>query len=137
MTYKTETARPQTSNEAAVLHSEAEELSELIHKTFSVGEKVLETEEKKEEANKTIETSNSQPEEQITRLKYEELIFKDINGDFDQELFDGEVNLEDLDSFEKTLQKLTQIRANAQKLSDKDRRDLAAKIALSFLGEDE
>lgn len=101
----------------------------------------------KETFNKDADNSKTSPntsnksngnqnpnEKKVSNLNF---LLEDMNKLFGlEEELDQEAEDSELKNFEKALQEITQLRNQGKNLPDEQRRELAAKIALSFFGED-
>ena len=85
-------------------------------------------------ASPTIQGGKEKDNKQI-RPDNEELSLKDddMSAEHEPSADDFEIQLDDLESFETTLKELSALRNKAKNLPDEQRRELAAKVALSFL----
>jgi hypothetical protein len=77
-------------------------------------------------ASSTATSTSAAQSAKDVRLDTESLLFKDLLGEDDEDEFD-------MKGFEMTLRELSSLRQQAQKLPDHQRRELAAKVALTFL----
>jgi len=86
--------------------------------------------------NETVQVSpkpSNTTNAQTLKLDVDSLLFKEDEEEKINDLdFDADINLDDMESFEKTLRTLTSLREQAKQLPDKERREMAAKVALSL-----
>eukprot|EP01117_Protostelium_nocturnum_P008527 TRINITY_DN3059_c0_g1_i1.p1 TRINITY_DN3059_c0_g1~~TRINITY_DN3059_c0_g1_i1.p1 ORF type:complete len:343 (-),score=154.74 TRINITY_DN3059_c0_g1_i1:111-1139(-) len=149
MVYKSQ-QRPTSSKTAESFGDEIEEFTSAITATvnqLNVDDKLQSSENNKESKSQPKKSENSTQKEKETIFNKNEnkkeieeemkrrahSFFKEVEM-MEEEIDDGD-EMKQLQSFEKALQQLNAVRNNAKNLSDKDRREMAARVALSFLSE--